>query len=210
MAASVWWVVLSLTWVLAAASKWSTEAIASYANHFHFVGWLIPAGQTVIVMVFNAIDGDPITGLCYVGNTDVTFLRMYNFVIHIFIVYYNNLSKFCRYYNYFQVQKQHPGLGNASKLTNLMTKIGTFSVLYTLPALFVILALFYEQHYRPLWEQSLMCFCADRNNHSGHTSSTAKYQPADILYAKSDISAPHFYNTALRQSHMYGGIPDKL
>ncbi|KHJ80971.1 hypothetical protein OESDEN_19348 [Oesophagostomum dentatum] len=66
-----------------------------------------------------------------------------------------------------EVQKQHPGLCNASKLTNLMTKIGTFSVLYTLPALFVILSLFYEQHHRPLWEQSITCTCANRKLNAG-------------------------------------------
>ncbi|KAK6014966.1 fz domain protein, partial [Ostertagia ostertagi] len=166
MAACVWWIILSLSWVLAAASKWSSEAIASYSAHFHAVGWLLPAAQTVIVLVFNAIDGDPVSGMCYVGNTDVNHLRM--FVLGPLILYFSLgvLFLFVGFFNLWrirnEVQKQHPGLCNASKLTNLMTKIGTFSVLYTLPALFVILSLIYEQHHRPLWEQSITCTCADR------------------------------------------------
>ncbi|VDK86491.1 unnamed protein product, partial [Onchocerca ochengi] len=75
MAGSVWWVILSLTWVLAAASKWSSEAIASYANYFHFVAWSLPAIQTIAVLIFGAVDGDPLSGICYVGNTNVDYLK---------------------------------------------------------------------------------------------------------------------------------------
>ncbi|KAK5969504.1 Frizzled class receptor 8a [Trichostrongylus colubriformis] len=253
MAACVWWIILSLSWVLAAASKWSSEAIASYSAHFHTVGWLLPAAQTIVVLVFNAIDGDPVSGMCYVGNTDVNHLRM--FVLGPLIIYFSLgvLFLFVGFFNLWrirnEVQKQHPGLCNASKLTNLMTKIGTFSVLYTLPALFVILSLIYEQHHRPLWEQSITCTCANRKLSAddasfmlsmvksfcmcvmgltsgvwvcsrktlnswanvlcclGTSRSTAKYQPADVLYGKSDFSSPQFYNTALRQNHLYAGIP---
>jgi len=40
-----------------------------------------------------------------------------------------------------------------------MIRIGVFSVLYTVPATVVIACLFYEQHYRPLWERSHNCPC---------------------------------------------------
>ncbi|KHJ83091.1 hypothetical protein OESDEN_17212 [Oesophagostomum dentatum] len=49
------------------------------------------------------------------------------------------------------------------------------------------------------WRNVICCLGASR--------STAKYQPADVLYAKSDFSSPQFYNTALRQNHLYAGIP---
>ncbi|CAD6186881.1 unnamed protein product [Caenorhabditis auriculariae] len=246
MAASVWWVILSLTWVLAAASKWSTEAIAAYSFHFHVVGWLVPAVQTVLVLIFNAIDGDPITGICYVGNTDVNFLRL--FVLGPLVVYFSLGVLFLAvgFFNLWtirnEVQKQHPGLDNASKLTQLMSKIGIFSVLYTLPSFIIILVLFYEQKHRPLWEEARLCSCAADNLRIGDSSlfvalmktacmcvvgwtsgfwvcstktlsswrnalcclgqshSGAKYQPADLLYAKSDMSSPHFFNTHLRRS----------
>lgn len=37
MAASVWWVVLTLTWFLAAGLKWGTEAIAKYSQVIQFL-----------------------------------------------------------------------------------------------------------------------------------------------------------------------------
>ncbi|CAI2353630.1 unnamed protein product [Caenorhabditis sp. 36 PRJEB53466] len=255
MAAFVWWVILSLTWVLAAASKWSPEAIASFSFHFHVVGWCLPAAQTVLVIIFNAIDGDPITGICYVGNTDIHFQRV--FVLAPLLVYFL-VGVFFLIIGFFnlwsirnEVQKQHPSLESAHKITQLMSKIGIFSLLYTIPSLLIISVLFYEQNHRPLWEQSQLCSCSPKQPLGdsslviallktccmcilgwtsgfwvcstktlsswknaicclGGSRSLPKYQPADILYAKSDMSSPQFYNTNLRHNHIYGGIPDKL
>ncbi|PAV56611.1 hypothetical protein WR25_04156 isoform B [Diploscapter pachys] len=116
MSASVWRVVLSLTWVLAAASKWSSEAIAPYSRYFHIVGWLIPAGQTILVVVLNSIDGDPVTGLCYVGNTDASSLR--TLVLAPLVLYFSlgvlflaigffNLWSIRNEVNYCQIIKSH-------------------------------------------------------------------------------------------------------
>lgn len=166
MAASVWWVILSLTWVLSAASKWSPEAISSFSFHFHVVGWCLPAIQTVLVIVFNAIDGDPITGICYVGNTDLQFQRI--FVLFPLLVYFIVgvlflVIGFCNLWSIRnEVQKQHPSLESAHKITQLMSKIGIFSLLYTIPSLLIICVLFYEQNHRSLWEQSQLCSCSPK------------------------------------------------
>ncbi|GMT10856.1 hypothetical protein PFISCL1PPCAC_2153, partial [Pristionchus fissidentatus] len=147
MAASVWWVLLSLTWVLAAGSKWSSEAIASYSIHFHAVGWILPAAQTAVVIFFNAIDGDPLTGLCYVGNTNVDNLRY--FVLGPLIVYFviGVIFLLIGFFNLWRLRSEmrsaHLGIEGAGRLTRLISKIGVFSVLYTLPALFAILTHFY-------------------------------------------------------------------
>ncbi|KHN76923.1 Frizzled-5 [Toxocara canis] len=258
MAGSVWWVILSLTWVLAAASKWSSEAIASYANYFHLVAWVLPALQTIIVILFGAVDGDPMSGICYVGNTNVTHLR--TFVFAPLVVYF--VAGVCflgvGFFNLWRIrslmQKHHPGADNTSKMTQLMSKIGIFSVLYIVPAVFVLMVLAYEQHYRPLWEQSQLCSCAIPFTQqpdtsvlltliktasmlvvgwtsgvwiiSGKTiqswkrvlcciqgsSATHKYQPADVIYARSECTTPHMYNKAVRHSQGYSIpiLPEKV
>ncbi|KAH7705092.1 frizzled/Smoothened family membrane region containing protein, partial [Aphelenchoides avenae] len=77
MASSTWWVILSLTWVLAAVPQWATEWIAKYATCFHLFAWSLPALQTLLVVLFGAVEGDPITGICYVGTTNVGFQRAF-------------------------------------------------------------------------------------------------------------------------------------
>lgn len=65
------------------------------------------------------------------------------------------------------LKKNHSSVDKTNKLTQLMSKIGIFSVLYTVPAIFVILVLFYEQHNRTLWEKSILCPCAQRIENYG-------------------------------------------
>uniref|UniRef100_A0A0N5CRM2 G_PROTEIN_RECEP_F2_4 domain-containing protein n=1 Tax=Thelazia callipaeda TaxID=103827 RepID=A0A0N5CRM2_THECL len=259
MAGSVWWVILSLTWVLAAASKWSSEAIASYANYFHFIAWCLPAMQTVVVLIFGAVDGDPLSGICYVGNTNVSHLKTFVFApLSIYLI-----TGVCflsvGFFNLWRIrslmQKHHPGNENTSKMTQLMSKIGIFSVLYIVPAIFVLMVLAHEQHYRPIWERSLLCNCAEQLDQQadtftllaliknasmlvvgwtsgvwiisrktiqswkralcclrGTTISKHKYQPADIIYARSDCITPHMYNKALRHCQGYSTpiLPEKI
>uniref|UniRef100_A0A7E4ZZM8 Frizzled-4 n=1 Tax=Panagrellus redivivus TaxID=6233 RepID=A0A7E4ZZM8_PANRE len=174
MAASAWWVVLSLTWVLAAVPNWSTEWITKYASYFHVFAWVVPAVQTVLAVGFQTVDGDSLSGICYVGNTNVDHLRY--FVLGPLLVYFIVGVCFLTvgFLNLFKIRsslkKTHPAVNHTSKLTQLMSKIGIFSVLYTVPAIFVILVLFYEQHYRPLWEQAQLCPCAAQLRENRDTS----------------------------------------
>ncbi|VDM09453.1 unnamed protein product [Wuchereria bancrofti] len=173
MAGSVWWVILSLTWVLAAASKWSSEAIASYANYFHFIAWSLPATQTIAVLIFGAVDGDPLSGICYVGNTNVDYLKTFVFAPLTIYLIIGVCFLVVGFFNLWRIrslmQKHHPGGDNTSKMTQLMSKIGIFSVLYIVPAIFVLMVLSYEQHYRPLWERSQLCNCAEQFDQQADT-----------------------------------------
>nr|XP_009673104.1 PREDICTED: frizzled-5 [Struthio camelus australis] len=75
MASSIWWVILSLTWFLAAGMKWGNEAIAGYAQYFHLAAWLIPSAKSIAVLALSSVDGDPVAGVCYVGNQSLENLR---------------------------------------------------------------------------------------------------------------------------------------
>ena len=57
MAASLWWVVLTATWFLAAGLKWSHEAIENHSAWFHVVAWAIPAIKTIVVLGTEKVEG---------------------------------------------------------------------------------------------------------------------------------------------------------
>ena len=132
MAASTWWVILSLTWVLAAVPNWSTEWISKYSTYFHIFSWCLPLLQTMLVLFFNGIDGDSLSGICYVGNTSVTNLRY--FVLLPLIIYF--IVGVCfliiGFLNLWGIRsnlkKTDTTIDRTSKLTQLMSKIGIFSV----------------------------------------------------------------------------------
>ncbi|RNA27510.1 frizzled-8 [Brachionus plicatilis] len=161
MAASVWWVIISLTWFLAAGLKWSTEAISKYGAYFHLVAWLVPFIKTFTILTMSLVDGDPLSGMCFVGNLNVHSLKI--FVIYPSVIYLSigmgfliaGFVSLARIRN--MIKKQHADLKKAHKLEKLMIRIGIFSILYTVPASCVIACQVYEYHYRSEWEKSVLC-----------------------------------------------------
>lgn len=170
MASSIWWVVLSFTWFLAAGLKWGNEAIASYAQYFHLAAWLIPTVQTVGVLLSGAVDGDPVSGICYVGNMNMEHLQ--TFVLAPLLIYFLVgttflLAGFVSLFRIRSVIKKQGGAGagsKADKLEKLMIRIGIFSVLYTVPATIVIGCHLYENANHNEWLQSISaCSCSGMN-----------------------------------------------
>ncbi len=155
MASCIWWVILTLTWFLAAGRKWGQEAIEALASYFHLAAWAIPAAKTIVILIMRRVDGDELTGLCYVGNQDNTALL--GFVLGPLISYlvlgtFFILGGFCAL---FRIRHNLKSEGaNIRKLEKLMAKIGVFAVLYTVPATCVIGCYFYEhlnaEHWRYL------------------------------------------------------------
>ncbi|CAF1098947.1 unnamed protein product, partial [Adineta ricciae] len=179
MASSVWWVILTLTWFLAAGFKWSSEAIAHYSVYYHLIAWLLPCLQTIAILMLNGIDGDPISGICFVGHTDSSMLR--GFVILPLIAFLTigtifllgGLISLMRIRNVMKSQDRT----KTNKLEKLMVRIGLYSILYTVPATFVIGIYFYELRYRTIWEDNLHCNkCSDRS------ASSWTIQPSFTIY----------------------------
>uniref|UniRef100_H3C1Y2 Frizzled-5 n=1 Tax=Tetraodon nigroviridis TaxID=99883 RepID=H3C1Y2_TETNG len=160
MASSIWWVVLSFTWFLAAGLKWGSEAIAGYAQYFHLAAWLVPSLKTIIILAMSSVDADPVAGICYVGNQNLESLRGFvlaPLVVYLFTGSFFLLAGFVSLFRIRSIIKQ--GGTKTDKLERLMIRIGLFTVLYTVPATVVVACLVYEQHYRPGWEEALGCSC---------------------------------------------------
>ncbi|XP_053738943.1 frizzled-8-like [Synchiropus splendidus] len=160
MASSIWWVILSLTWFLAAGMKWGNEAIASYSQYFHLAAWIIPSIKSIAVLALSSVDGDSVAGICYVGNQNLDKLRGFvlaPLVIYLFIGTMFLLAGFVSLFRIRTVIKQ--GGTKTDKLERLMIRIGVFTVLYTVPATIIVACYFYEQHNRQTWEVAHSCSC---------------------------------------------------
>ncbi|CAI9727220.1 frizzled-5-like [Octopus vulgaris] len=161
MASSIWWVILSFTWFLAAGLKWAEEAIASYSQYFHLAAWLIPSVKSIAVLAMSSVDGDSVGGICYVGNQNLENLR--GFVLAPLFVYLvlGTSFLFGGFVSLFRIRNaiKRQGRAKTEKLEKLMIRIGVFSFLYTVPATIVIAIYFYEQHMRSVWETDFTCSC---------------------------------------------------
>lgn len=58
MASFLWWVILALTWFLAAGLKWGHEAIEANSQYFHLIAWAVPAVKTILILAIGKIEGN--------------------------------------------------------------------------------------------------------------------------------------------------------
>ncbi|CAH0556519.1 unnamed protein product [Brassicogethes aeneus] len=152
MASSIWWVILTLTWFLAAGLKWGHEAIEANSQYFHLAAWAIPAIKTITILAMGKVDGDILSGVCYVGIWNVKAMRIFVLIpLCVYLIFGTIFlaSGFVSLYRIRTVMK-HDGT-KTDKLEKLMIRIVIFSVLYTLPALVVIFCLLYENIYFDEW-----------------------------------------------------------
>lgn len=155
MASSIWWVILSLTWFLSAWMKWGHEAIEANSQYFHLAAWAVPAVKTITILALGQVDGDLLTGVCYVGIYNVIALRGFVLAplfVYLFIGTSFLLAGFVSLFRIRTIMKQDGT--KTEKLEKLMVRIGVFSVLYTVPATIVLACYFYEQAFRPQWERT--------------------------------------------------------
>ena len=157
MASSIWWVILTLTWFLAAGRKWGQEAIEALSSYFHLAAWAIPAILTIVVLTTRRVDGDELTGLCYVGNQDMGALTAFVLVplaLYLLLGVAFLLAGFAALFRIRSDLKQDgAGSPNVRKLEKLMAKLGVFSVLYTAPAACVVGCYLYEKAHFHTWQQ---------------------------------------------------------
>ncbi|XP_038824770.1 frizzled-3a [Salvelinus namaycush] len=153
MAGSVWWVILTITWFLAAVPKWGSEAIEKKALIFHACAWGLPGCLTVTLLAMNKIEGDSVSGVCFVGLYDRTALRWFLLVPLGLDVLVGVALLLAGILALNRVRMEIPlEKENQDKLVKFMIRIGVFSVLYLVPLLTVIACYLYENSYRTVWE----------------------------------------------------------
>ncbi|KAK4472448.1 hypothetical protein MN116_002578 [Schistosoma mekongi] len=163
MASSIWWIILTLTWFLAAGLKWSTEAIAKYSQIYHFLAWFFPGIQAIIIFILSGVDGDSISGLCTVGSINLTYLRLFLLIPMCIYLSIGSIFLLAGFIALFkirnQIKLQTKNYLKTEKLEKLIIRIGIFSVLYTVPVTIVIACYYYELYNRDYWHKSHNCPC---------------------------------------------------
>ncbi|XP_041104632.1 frizzled-6-like [Polyodon spathula] len=154
-AGTVWWVILTITWFLAAGPKWSCEAIEKKAVWFHSSAWGIPGALTVMLLAMNKVEGDSMSGVCFVGLYDLDALRYFvlaplctGVVVGLSLLLAGIISL-----NHVRRVIQHDER-NQEKLKKFMIRIGVFSGLYLVPLVTLLGCYIYEQGHRTTWEMT--------------------------------------------------------
>ncbi|CAL8104945.1 unnamed protein product [Calicophoron daubneyi] len=163
MASSVWWVILTFTWVLAAGMKWGTEAISKYSQVFHFVAWSIPTAMTALALLLAVVEGDPESGLCTIRPTHRLAFLLFSFVPTLIFLTTGLIFVAVGFVALFRIRGaiklQGVNMGKTDRLENLMTRIGVFGLLYAIPNIIVLICNAYELRDSQAWEYGIACQC---------------------------------------------------
>jgi len=152
MAANLWWVVLTLTWFLAAGLKWGHEPIEAKSHYFHLVTWALPAALTIAILALGKVEGDVLSGVCSVGVWDMAALRYFVLAPLCIFLSVGTIFLLGGFISLFRVRTlMKSGGTKTDKLEKFMLRIGVFSFLYTVPAIIVIACLSHEQAYFDSW-----------------------------------------------------------
>ncbi|XP_058826554.1 frizzled-like [Topomyia yanbarensis] len=145
MAAFAWWACLALAWFLAAGLKWGHEAIENRSHLFHLVAWAIPAVQTIFVLALGKVEGDVLSGVCFVGQLDTHSLAMFLLIPLCIYLSLGAIFLLAGFVSLFRIRTvmKHDGT-RTDKLERLMLRIGFFSGLFILPSLGYLGCLIYE------------------------------------------------------------------
>ncbi|KAG8178241.1 hypothetical protein JTE90_005610 [Oedothorax gibbosus] len=152
MASSIWWVVLTLTWFLSAGLKWGHEAIENNSQYFHLAAWTVPAIKTIAILALRKVEGDVLSGVCFVGIWNKQSLNAFVLIPLTVYLVLGTLFLLAGFVSLCHIRTimKHDGT-RTDKLEKLMFRIGVFSVLYTVPAVIVIACYLYETHFHDDW-----------------------------------------------------------
>ena len=174
MAASLWWVILTFTWFLAAVLKWGEEAVARLWLLYHVITWSLPAVQTILVLALQLVDGDQLSGICYPGQFSNVALGVFVFMpllIYLLLGCVFLVIGFSALVNIRRELERDPV--KSRKLGRLIIRIGVYSTLYIIPNAVLLFIHIYELAQREDWEKNYIESesCRDDGSHSQCSSS---------------------------------------
>ncbi|XP_014679218.1 PREDICTED: frizzled-9-like [Priapulus caudatus] len=149
MAGALWWVMLALTWFLAAGLRWPHEAVARHSSYFHLAAWGVAAVKTIVILVLRDVDGDELTGLCHVGNQSRGSLL--GFVLAPLVAYLAIGAALLAA----GVVAAARGRRRGEKLDARLVRVAVFAMLYPIPAACVVACHLYEYVNRDAWTAPL-------------------------------------------------------
>jgi frizzled 1/7 len=112
---------------------------------FHLIAWAIPAIQTISVLALGKVEGDVLSGVCFVGQLDRHSLFVFLLIPIGIYLSLGTLFLFAGFVSLFRIRTVMKNDGTRTdKLERLMMRIGFFSALFILPSFVYLGCLCYE------------------------------------------------------------------
>ncbi len=148
-AALCWWLILMISWALAAIFKWSSESISQAAPFFHLFCWTFPAILTSTALYHRLVAGDAYLNSCNLSST--TFSNWVLLFFPTVLFFFTGSAIFMA--GLFALRDD---LTPKSKSALVVHRIILFTIFFMLPKSAFLLLKFFEADHKIDWEEAVL------------------------------------------------------
>ncbi|CAM5083877.1 unnamed protein product [Natator depressus] len=158
MSGVIWFVMLTYAWHTSFKALGTTyQPLLGKTSYFHLVTWSIPFVLTVAILAVAQVDGDSVSGICFVGYKNYRFRAGFVLAPIGLVLIVGGYFLIRGVMTLFSIKSNHPGLLSekaASKINETMLRLGIFGFLAFGFVLITFACHFYDFFNQAEWERS--------------------------------------------------------
>ncbi|XP_036764956.2 protein smoothened isoform X3 [Manis pentadactyla] len=158
MAGVVWFVVLTYAWHTSFKALGTTyQPLSGKTSYFHLLTWSLPFVLTVAILAVAQVDGDSVSGICFVGYKNYRYRAGFVLAPIGLVLVVGGYFLIRGVMTLFSIKSNHPGLLSekaASKINETMLRLGIFGFLAFGFVLITFSCHFYDFFNQAEWERS--------------------------------------------------------
>ncbi|XP_075886338.1 protein smoothened [Nelusetta ayraudi] len=158
MSGVIWFVMLTYAWHTSFKALGTTQQpLSGRTSYFHMVTWSIPFILTVSILAIAEVDGDSVSGICFVGYKNYLYRAGFVLAPIGVVLVVGGYFLIRGVMTLFSIKSNHPGLLSekaASKINETMLRLGIFGFLAFGFVSITFACHFYDFFSQAEWERS--------------------------------------------------------
>ncbi|XP_061570471.1 protein smoothened [Cololabis saira] len=158
MSGVIWFVMLTYAWHTSFKALGTTQQpLSGRTSYFHMVTWSIPFVLTVAILAIAEVDGDSVSGICFVGYKNYRYRAGFVLAPIGVVLVVGGYFLIRGVMTLFSIKSNHPGLLSekaASKINETMLRLGIFGFLAFGFVFITFGCHFYDFFNQAEWEKS--------------------------------------------------------
>ncbi|XP_020783065.2 smoothened homolog [Boleophthalmus pectinirostris] len=158
MSGVIWFVMLTYAWHMSFKALGTTQQpLSGRTSYFHMVTWSIPFVLTVAILAIAEVDGDSVSGICFVGYKNYKYRAGFVLAPIGVVLVVGGYFLIRGVMTLFSIKSNHPGLLSekaASKINETMLRLGIFGFLAFGFVFITFGCHFYDFFNQAEWEKS--------------------------------------------------------
>ncbi|XP_071386749.1 protein smoothened [Centroberyx affinis] len=158
MSGVIWFVMLTYAWHTSFKALGTThQPLSGRTSYFHMVTWSVPFVLTVAILAIAEVDGDSVSGICFVGYKNYRYRAGFVLAPIGVVLVVGGYFLIRGVMTLFSIKSNHPGLLSekaASKINETMLRLGIFGFLAFGFVFITFGCHFYDFFNQAEWERS--------------------------------------------------------